>query len=84
MKILTIYRYANAKDPKPKFVDNLPNFFHGRRMVEQMELIANADLIKDNVILKYGHRSTSLHARTETPYYVKRSYMVNKKNGKGV
>jgi len=62
-------------------IDNLQNFFHGRRMIEQMELISNADLIKNNNILKYGHRSTQLYARTETPYYVKRSYMVNKKNG---
>jgi len=74
-----LFIYENV--PPIWLIDNLPNFFHGRRMVEQMELIANADLIKDNIILKYGHRSTSLYARTETPYYVKRSYMVNKKNG---
>ena len=78
-------RYPNLISvPLIWLIDNLHNFFYGRRMIEQMELIANADLIKDNVILKYGHRSTSLYARTETPYYVKRSYMVNKKNGKGV
>jgi hypothetical protein len=28
MKVLTIYRYSREKDHKPKFVDDLPNFFY--------------------------------------------------------
>ena len=63
-------------------VDNAPSFFYGRRMIEQIELIAKADSIKDNKILEYGHKSNDLYAKTTMPNYVKRSYMMKKNDSR--
>lgn len=54
-------------------IDNLNKFYHGRKMYEQVELVANADKVKNYEILKYGHRSLKSYSSVETPYYIKRS-----------
>jgi len=54
-------------------IDNLNKFYHGRKMYEQVELVANADKIKNYEILKYGHKSSRSFSTVETPYYTKRS-----------
>jgi hypothetical protein len=64
------------------FTGNLKNFFHGRRLVEQMQLIAKSDIIKDTSIIQYGHKSANMYGRAEVPYYLKRSYSVkNERRG---
>ena len=52
---------------------NINRFYHGRKTYEQIELIAEADKIKDIEVMKYGHKSKKLYATAQTPYYVKRS-----------
>ena len=63
------------------FAGNIQNFFHGRRLVEQMQLIAKSDSIKDLSIIQYGHKSTNMYGRAEVPYYLKRSYSVKMNGG---
>ena len=62
---------------------NLNRFYHGRKAYEQMELIAEADKIKDIDVMKYGHKSKKLYATAQTPYYVKRSKIFRRGNNWG-
>ena len=61
-------------------IDNVNKFYHGRKMYEQIELVAEADRIKNYEILKYGHRSAKSYSSVETPYYTKRS-KIFRRNG---
>lgn len=62
-------------------IDNLNKFYHGRKMYEQVELVANADKIKNYDILKYGHKSLKTYSSVETPYYIKRKKVFRRGNG---
>lgn len=74
--------FSHLKVPKDIdliwLLDNLENFYYGKDLIQQAELIRVANKYHENNILKYGIKANK-RGFVETPYFVKRRNIFRRK-----
>ena len=59
-------------------VDNLPQYYYGKRLISQMAIIKASDKYKLQNLLQFGEKSNK-KGRAKTPYFIKRRKMFRRK-----